>query len=186
MKHEIFGIETNSDNNKFEDKFDVLYDDCGAFFESKEVFHHEDETSFDYKYCVDVCDLSSACGEEKYGIELAVVPMFNSLCEKQKKSILDYSCVSEDEVTTKDIYRDGTSIMIGYTDVPNEGKPWDECEGVVKALAAIANVFETINGLRGYFFDKQVNQIGTTGWDLIEAYINGSDWVKATLDRYKE
>lgn len=186
MKHEIFGIKTDEDNNKFEDKFDTLYDDCGAFFESKETFHHEDETSFDFKYCVEVCDLSSACGEEKYGIELAVVPMFNSLCEKQKKSILDCSCVSEDEVTTMDIYQEGTSIMIGYTDVPNEGKPWDECEGVVKALAAIANVFESINGLRGFFFDKKINKIGTTGWDLIDSFVNGSDWLKATLDRYKE
>ena len=186
MKHEIFGIETNSDNNKFKDKFDTLYDDCGAFFESKEVFRHEDETSFDFRYCVEVIDLDDICGKQKYGIELAVVPMFNSLCEKQKKSILDCSCVSEDEVTTMDVYQEGTSIMIGYTDVPNEGKPWDECEGVVKALDAIANVFETINGMRGFYFDKYVNQIGTTGWDLIEDYINGVNFVKATLDRYKE
>lgn len=186
MKHNIFGIQTNSDDNKFEDKFDVLYDDCGAFFESKETFHHEDETSFDFKYCVEVIDLDDACGEEKYGIELAVVPMFNSLCEKQKKIILDCSCVSEDEVTTMDIYQEGTSIMIGYTDVPNEGKPWDECEGVVKALAAIANVFESINSLRGFYFDKYVNRIGTTGWDLIDDFINGKDFVTATLNRYKD
>jgi len=186
MKHEIFGIKTDADNNKFEDKFDTLYDDYGAFFESKEVFHHEDETSFDYKYCVEVIDLADACGEEKYGIELAVVPMFNSLCEEQKKSILDCCCMSEDEVTTKDIHQVGTSVMIGYTDVPNECKPWDECEGVVKALDAIANVFESINRLRGFYFDRAVNKIGTTGWDLIDSFINGSNWFKTTLDRYKE
>lgn len=186
MKHEIFGIKTNSDNNKFEDKFDIIYGDCGAFFESKDVFHHEDGISFDYKYCVEVVDLDDFCGEEKYGIELAVVPMFNSLCEKRKKSILDCSFVCEDEITTADIHQEGTSITIGYTDVPNEGKPWNECEGVAKALAAIANVFETIDAMRGFYFDRAVNQVGTTGWDLIDSFINGNDWVKATLDRHKE
>jgi hypothetical protein len=84
-----------------------------------------------------------------------------------------------------DIHQEGMSIMIRYTDVPNEGEPWDECEGVVKALAAIANVFESINDLRGFYFDKYVNRIGTTGWDMINAFINGSDWTKATFDRYK-
>ena len=185
MKHEIFGFKTDADNNKFEDKFDTIYDDCGAFFESKETFHHEDDSSFDFKYCVEVIDLDDTCGEEKYGIKLAIVPMFNSLCEKQKKSILESLCVSEDEVTTMDIYQEDTSIMIGYTDVPNEGKPWDECEGVVKSLAAIANVFKSINGLRGFYLDRYVNKIGTTGWDLIDAYINGGDWLKASLDRHK-
>lgn len=195
MAHEIFGISSNGDN-KFQDKFNCLFEDNDAFYESKETFHHEDETSFDYKFCVEIIDLEYATGEEedknKYGIELAIVPMFHSLCDKQKKSILDCSCITEDEVNTRDTYQEGCSIMIGYEEVVvsiddfESGKGFEGCEPIMSRLNAIANIFECVNSLRGFYLDKPQNAIGTTGWDLIEDYINGVDFVKATLDRYKE
>ena len=197
MKHNIFGIQTNSDNNKFEDKFECLYEDEGAFYESKETFHHEEEgLVFDYKFCVEIIDLEYSTGEDedknKFGIELAIVPMFNSLCEKQKKSVLDCMCVSEDEVSTYDIYYEGCSVMMGYEEVVvgddafESGEGFEGCKEIKERLDAIANVFESINGLRGFYLDKCVNRIGTTGWMLIDAFINGSDWTKATFDRYKD
>lgn len=185
MKHEIFGISTDCDNNKFEDKFDCLYDGCGAFYESKETFHHDDETSFDYKFCVEVIDLDEACGDDKYGIELSLVPMFGSLNKKKQDSILSSCCIEENEVNTYDIHQYGCSVPLGFVEIDNEGVSYDKCKGVQSALAAIANVFESINGLRGFFLDKCVNGIGTTGWDLLNDYINGNDFVKATLERHK-
>lgn len=179
MKHKVFGVTTNSEI-KFEDKFETLFDDCEAFFESKETFHHEDETSFDYKYCVEVVP-----NEEETFIGLYIVPTFESLCQKEKESIMSHCCVDEGDVNMFDICQYGDSILFGSISVPNDDKEWSECEAVTRALEDIANVFETMNSLRGFYLDKPVNIIGTTGWDLVESYMNGKDWIKTTLDRAK-
>jgi hypothetical protein len=38
--------------------------------------------------------------------------------------------------------------------------------------------------MRGLYLDKAQNRLGSTGWDMLDDYINGNDFLKATLDRY--
>lgn len=42
------------------------------------------------------------------------------------------------------------------------------------------------NSTRGFALDKAWNAIGSTGWDLLHDMINGDDFIKRTLNRYKE
>ena len=50
----------------------------------------------------------------------------------------------------------------------------------------IASVINMIDGLRGFYLDKIQNRIGTTGWMLLDDFINDKDSIKATLEKYSK
>lgn len=187
MKHEIFGISTNDDTNAFEDVFEEVYDnDCEAYYQSKKTYQHREEgLNFDYKYVVEVDDIDELTGEDtgEYGITLLMVPTFKTLCEKKQKSIAEDCEDREPDICDCVLY--GTSIVLGSENVKHDNKPMDECEVLQNKLRGIANVVECIDGLRGFYLDKYVNMIGTTGWDLLHDYINGKDFVQATFARHE-
>lgn len=185
MKHDIFGISTNYDTNAFENVFEEVYDnDYEAYYRSKKTYQHREEgLNFDYKYVVNVDDIDELTGEEtgEYGITLLMVPTFKSLCKKKQKSIAEDCEGREPNICDCGLY--GTSIVLGSENVKHDNKPMDECEVLQKKLRGVANVVGCIDGLRGFYLDKYVNRIGTTGWDLLHDYINGKNFVLATLDR---
>ena len=191
MKHEIFGISTNDDTNAFEDKFEELIDlDSELYYQSQETFKHDvdDDLYFEYKYVVEIYDMDELTGEDTgdYSVSLLLVPTFESLCKEKREGVLDCTGVDEDSVTLYDVISYGISVPLGNVSVKHNGKSMDKCEGLQEKLRAIANVFESIDGLRGFYLDRYVNRIGTTGWDLLHDYVNGKDFIKATLDRYKD
>ena len=177
-KHNIFGCQTNG-NQSFADKFETLYDDGGSFHQSKEVFRHDvdDDLNFDYRICVEVIDWQEATGEDdkEFILELKLVPEFKSLSPKHQASVLSCCGIDEAEVNAWDVSSYGLNVMLA-----SEECHYDELDA---KLEAVANVFESINSLRGFYLDRYVNRIGNTGWDLLFDFINGEDYVKAALGR---
>jgi hypothetical protein len=184
MKHEIFGISTDMDI-KFDEKFEVIYDSGETMIaQSKETFTHEEEgLNFKYKYVIEVADGNTWDGENNYYIELSVVPTFDSLCNKKKEYLLDSACVEECDVNIYDVFNEGYSLFIGYEKYPTNDIPMDEHKEVTSALDSIASVFETINAIRGFYFDKYVNRIGNTGWDFLNDFINDIPFIDSLNKR---
>ena len=50
----------------------------------------------------------------------------------------------------------------------------------------IASIVDNIDSLRGFYLDKAQNRIGTDGWMMLDDYINDVDFVKATLEKFKD
>ena len=186
MKHEIFGISTDMDI-KFDEKFEVIYDNSERMIaQSKETFTHEEEGfNFKYKYVVDVIDGCTWDGEDVYYIDFVLVPTYDSLGEKHKKSVLSSACVDECDVNIYDVLADGVSLFLGSETFSTNDVPMDENEEVMGALDSIASVFELINSIRGFYFDRYVNKIGNTGWDFLNDYINDIPFTDSLMKRYK-
>ena len=47
----------------------------------------------------------------------------------------------------------------------------------------IATVLYPMDSTRGHGLDQAWNQLGNTGWDLLEHILNGKDYIKAALSR---
>ena len=186
MKHEIFGISTDMDI-KFDEKFEVIYDSGETMVaQSKETFTHEDDgLKFNYKYVIEIQDGNTCDGEDDYFIDLMVVPTYDSLGNKHKKCVLEYGSVEECDVNIYDVVTEGFSLSIGSKSLPTDGTPMDEHEGVLSVLDSIASVFELINSMRGFYFDRYVNRMGNTGWDFLNDYINDIPFTDSLMKRYK-
>jgi len=186
MKHEIFGISTDMDI-KFDEKFEVIYDSGETMVaQSKETFTHEEEgLNFKYKYVIEIQDGNTWDGEDDYFIDLMVVPTYDSLGNKHKKCVLEYGSVEECDVNTYDVVTEGFSLSIGSKSLLTDGIPMDEHEGVLSVLDSIASVFELINSMRGFYFDRYVNRMGNTGWDFLNDYINDIPFTDSLMKRYK-
>lgn len=168
MENSIFGITFNGVPTKIDTKFNEIYfEDDNAFFESKETFtHEEDGLTFNYKYAIEAvwCE-----GKIYYGLYL--VPCADSLNKDKRSSVADCCGVNEDEITINDISSYGCNVCMGTEVVDNE-----DIEDTY--LDKIASVYEVIDSLRGFYLDKYVNRIGNTGWDMLDDFINGNDFIK--------
>lgn len=186
MKHEIFGISTDMDI-KFAEKFDVIYDDSERMVaQSKETFtHNENGLTFNYKYVIEVINGNTWNGKDTYYVELSVVPEYDSLGKQHKNSVLLFEGVDECDVNIFDVLNDGLSLSIGCEKLPTNNTPMNEHEEVMGALDSIASVFETINAMRGFYFDKYVNRIGNTGWDFLNDFINDIPFMDSLMKRHK-
>ena len=185
MKHTFVNISTDSEQFTLEDKFVERYNDSGeAIYVSKRTFNHvEDGLSFRYKYLVEVCDMREISGDNKVGVNLYIVPTFQSLSEKNR-GFFDGKPNPKHDITDE-IHRYGCSVFMGGESFDmDEETPWDEDERIAEALNTAANVFETINSLRGFYLDRVQNGIGNTGWDFLKDYINGEPYVEAAFQRY--
>lgn len=164
-RNEIFGIFCERPSKKFEDCFEG---EAENYYVSKKVFHHdEDEIIFDYRYVVEVCD---EIEEGKFYVILYMVIAPDSLHEENKKSIRELIGIEdEDDFSYDDIIScGGCDVQLGCEIVESE-KEVHEC------LEAIANVYEFMDGLFGFYMDKYVNGIGTTGWDVIKHAVLNHD-----------
>ena len=168
MENSIFGIAFNGLPTKIDTKFNEIYfEDDNAFFESKETFTHEEENlTFNYKYAIEAVQCE---GKIYYGLYL--VPCADSLNKDKRSSVADCCGVDEDEITIYDISSYGCNGCMGTEVVDNE-----YIEDTY--LDKIASVCGIIDSLRGFYLDKPQNRIGTSGWDMLDDYINGKSWLK--------
>lgn len=177
---EFGGCSTDSKTTDFKTEFETLYDDCSSFHQSREVFEHNEEgLSFKYRLCVRVTDLEEfdpSCAGKTL-VELQLVPLLESLGKKTRESVLKCCGVDDGECSAMDIADYGAEVTLAS----------EECktEEVDRKLESVANIYKTVNSLRGFYLDRYVNRIGSTGWDLLHDYINGVDFVSATLGRYR-
>lgn len=185
MKYSFAGVSTDDDRHTLEDKFVERYNDGGeAYYVSKQTFNHvEDGLNFRYKYVIEVVDLREFCSENKVTVNLMIVPTLQSLSEKNRNSILrDFG----GDVSTYDIARYGLKVALGGEefDIDDEDSDWEDREEIRECLNGIANIFETINGMRGFWLDRIQNGIGNTGWDFLNDYINDQSFTEAAFNRY--
>ena len=181
MKYDFAGISTKNANTNFETEFETIYDDCSSFHQSREVFelNVDDDFQFKYRFCVNVTDLEEF-GENyagKYLVELQLVPTVESLCEDKRKDLFDSIGYIESEFISKDIVDSGYEVTLDYKKVN-----YDKLEYI---LESIANTYRTLNSMIGFYLDRYVNRIGTTGWDLLRDYIKGINFVEASLNKLK-
>lgn len=188
MKYNFAGVSTDDDRYTLEDKFIERYNDGGeAYYVSKQTFNHvEDGLSFRYKYVIEVMDLREFCDEDKVTVNLLIVPTLQSLSEKNRKSVLEGF---GDDVPTYDITPDivmtGCSIPLGGEAFEvGEDDYWEDHGEIRECLNGIANIFETINSMRGFWLDRIQNGIGNTGWDFLHDYINDKPFQEAAFKRY--
>lgn len=166
MKITIFGITTDKQFSWTEKFEESSWSDEERYFESKEVFEHiDDDFSFKYKYIIDVAE---RCWDRKedFAVSLELVILPESCYDLD--GVAEFSGISEEDVTWWDL------LMYGGHSV-NFGTTICEESEIEETLTKIANVFESMDGLRGFFLDKAWNRIGSTGWDTILHAVLGDD-----------
>jgi hypothetical protein len=189
MKHKIFGVAFDHDVLKANDLFDTIRDvDDEVVLASKETYHHkEDDGSldFDYKYVMHAKNQYEMTGEakdeNKWGIELKIVPMPDSLLSNVLSDTAELHEEGEDEVELIDIVDDGKCVQLGFELV-------DVSDGYDKVMPVKfdegASVVETINAMRSFYLDRPWNKVGSTGWDILNTYVgNGEDYIKVAFER---
>ena len=155
------------------------YDDI-TFYLSKRVYQHDMDPDFKFEY---------QYGVEAYRYEdendntihtfytLYLIPTFKSLCDKNQKDVLLFTG-NEENPNTMDVFDYGMNVILCTENTEGE---YDK-----SVMDKIASVINMIDGLRGFYLDKIQNRIGTTGWMLLDDFINDKDSIKATLDKYSE
>ena len=83
-----------------------------------------------------------------------------------------------DDPNTIDVFDYGISIVFDREDTIEE---YDK-----SIMDKIASIVDNIDSLRGFYLDKAQNLIGTDGWMMLDDYINDVNFVKATLEKFKD
>lgn len=174
QKQSIFGITPSEVNKKFDNLFEVVYDDANFVAQSRQTFHHDDDDlHFDYKYMVTINDTREydADHDGRFVLTLSLFPAKTSLSEKNLKAMCDCCGVDEADVNAMEYNNYGFVIPFGVDeiDIPDG---YDKPLSKDSRLDLVANVFETMDSMRGYYLDKSLNLIGTTGWDVLDNAIN--------------
>lgn len=154
------------------------------YYVSNKVYEHREEgLNFDYRYAIGVMDMGEITGEEKICVGLCIVPEFKSLCQKNQDGLVKYFGFMDDiEPEPYDLIDYGECVNFAQ-----EEFTYEEFEGKLdEVLDIAASVISTIDTFFGFYMDKPVNRIGTTGWDFAESWIDGSNPFTKVLDRYNE
>ncbi len=188
-KHKIFGIESDG-NNTFQGEFKVIrdYEDTSFLAISNKTFqcYLDDDKQVNFKLAVEMMD-SAEYDENLKGINtvFALIPTFESLNKKQQESLANFCGFTIEEyreyinaynnpetITCNDIFDYGMYVVLGYEcqeyETPCECV--DDYDYTKQTLAAIANVYEAVGSLIGFYLDKPVNRIGETGWDYLKQF----------------
>jgi hypothetical protein len=186
---------------KYKELFKEIYNDDGSLTAlSKEVFEHyepdengEEKIWFKYHLGIQVTSMYSYLSEDEDGhdiihFELFIVPLVKYLHENKLKDIVSSYGIETSEVTLRDIIDYGGCPILEKDSIHSSEEYYDvtENEDVMTKLDTCAHISVAVNGTRGFALDKAWNAIGSTGWDLLHDMINGEDFIKRTLNRYKE
>lgn len=147
---------------------------------SKNVYHHDLEDdpkdNFDYRYAIEA--YYSEENDETY-YYLMLIPTFGSLSAKRQADVRDMVGADDDFTPNEiDVHDYGMQIIMAREDV--KGK-YDK-----SIMDKIASVVDFIDRMRGFYFDKAQNRIGTTGWDMLADWLKDEDSIQKTLDRYSD
>lgn len=186
----------------WKEKFDEEYNDEGQLtLLSKETYKaeaDEDMPAFEYRYIIKAMITAFGTKQKTICFRLYMCP----LRKYWKPEVLkDFSEDNNEDWSFKDAADSGILPHIGeeYLDYTDDDVPPDEngnkwydyfyhITNWTKAnemLNIIATVLLPMDRTRGYGLDQIWNQLGNTGWDLLEYILSGKDWVNAALLRYK-
>lgn len=183
----------------YENKFDVLHDDAGQMtLITKKTYSMEadgDMPAFEYKYILNCFDMY-ALGSENHTIviECLLCPLFEYIKANVVKNITDKLEYYYDDAAVSGALPKLGDEYIDYNpkDIPPDdyGNQWEDYyyhltdnADFHQTLNVAATVLDNADAMRGFSFDKTWNRIGSTGWDLLESLLVGTDWIKVSINR---
>lgn len=170
----VFDITTKKTIQSWKEKFDCVYDeDDNALFVSKEEFVSDqdpDIKDFTYRYAID-CNTLVNNHKCTWYYMLKLVVCQKSITNKLLTDVAEFSGIYESEVDIQDIIAHG-GADINFGTATTEGEEID-----YNVVTNIANVFETMNSLRGFYLDRDW-AYNINGWDVIKYCVMGKDMFK--------
>ena len=130
-------------------------------FETENTFNNGE---FDYKFVISMIDMDNACGDVSKGKfmgNLSVVKSPKSIPKKEIKQVAKSMGVKESKVTYADLAEYGICANV-------ENMLGDDYDKVVEILKEKISI---INMMFGFFMDRPLNSIGSTGWDFLNGDI---------------
>ena len=135
----------------------------------------------------------------KYTVAFSLSPMPESLDKAGKKELLKYVGKNKDKtIYLSDLHEYGASVPLNIDscsaanenwtgiDYKQNGSnynfaSWDDLDLFIRKIAI--SRLEGIMLMVGFTLDLNVNRIGTTGWEIIESAVYGTNFVETTLSR---
>ena len=180
-KFKYGGMSVEKQYNKFSDVFEETYDE--ERFITKKVFRHsEPGLSFKYRYVFDYCWDED---DKTVHTELLLVVEPQSFCKAKRREMLsDCGFEDMDDASQLNVIDVVTSGLDGVVPMERESVPFTDLESVKDTVASIV---DAVDSLRGFYIDRNINLIGTTGWDVIKS-AKGliKDPIQATMNRWKK
>ena len=202
-KHSFAGVSSNG-GAKFFDNFNELYNYDGEFaaISKNEYQCFLGNKTINYRVGIEIMDDRSfeSNEENKLYMTMYFVPCFRNIHKSKKNDLLGGVCEEEKSYYGKredthyfvDAIDGGYTVLIHYevfdcnTDDDEDITRYPEA---IKILDDIANTYNAITGLCGFYLDRCVNRIGETGWDKLRELCNGvklDTIIKEIRKRYKE
>lgn len=187
----------------YQDVFDVEYNDDGSMcLASKQTFTHDEGEGgmkFEYKLALRCTDLGAFVAGNDIVCELLMMPLpkywnVNVLREGAKLFGWDNEPTEKliEYFNSGDAHDVGCTIKLSEDSVSYDPEQVDDgyyyditdCPDAVAMLNEAASVCSAINEMRGFALDKAWNAIGSTGWDVLNHILYGSDTFRPAIDRY--
>ena len=153
--------------------------------------------AFEYRYIIKAMDLQAFGSDQKticFRLYMCPLPQYwkpEVLKDLSEDNSADW--FFEDAVNSDVLPYIGEEYL-NYTDndvLPDEnGNKWydyfyhiTDWSKANEMLNIITTVLDPMDSTRGHGLDQAWNQLGNTGWDLLEHILNGKDYIKAALSR---
>lgn len=164
----LFGISGKLTETDWQKHFVCGRDDSETFyFESLKTFHHDDDISFDYKFVVRFDEMYWQNSTD-FAFDFSLVFLPGSLSENNLESIMSTCGIEKEDINVYDVCDQGfLNISFGSGSCAKDK--------IFDTILLISNIYEYMNSFCGFLFDKYVNLLGITGWDVIEHAIKGTD-----------
>jgi len=127
-------------------------------------------------------NLRDALGDEAeydYSVELQLVP--TKLTEEHKQDVMNSIGINESEWQNEDVR--AWAIKEYGLGVPLWNKTGDN---VNKLLEEADEQVRPISAMIGFYLDRAVNRVGSTGWDMLRDALTNESWIDAGLRRIKK
>ena len=144
---------------KFEDLFDEGYDET-LWYTKKVYTQNDDELPFKYRYAFRAFEVEDG----KFVTELCLAIEPESLCkEKQDELLATTGLEDASQITIEDAID-----CLFCASIPFASETANDAESLEALKDACATALPAYDMMRGFYIDRPMNRVGTTGWDLIE------------------
>jgi len=127
---------------------------------SVETFNAEDKKPFKFAICVEIHEVEN----NKFLVIVNAAKLPKYLTKSKLKSIASSMCIEPKEVSVTDVSQYGLSAPLdSYLINENE---------IESKLNKIDKQIPIYDKLCGFYFDRQANRVGKTGWDFLNGNIN--------------
>lgn len=176
-----FGGIIISKPKDMKDELECIFDNVDEILllTKKTYEHREDGLNFGYKYGISALNMMSITNDKQFtednaydvNIYLIVSPtsLDKELKEDIKKSIGGYC-------DYQDIYSYGLGVRF-----LNDNHSMNDIE---EFIYKVGNVIKTLDNLRGFYLDRPINKLGSTGWDMIFNCLDGESYITRALERW--